>query len=91
MLFQVSGASLRVHPLHGVKVDLFKHFFNTNNTVEETGTQIRHHILRNLCSDRIVKIIRKGRKGVNARGKRKGKNMDLSKYSYILFTTKKKN
>ena len=67
-------------------MDLFDHFFNpkVSDTVEETGTQIRRHLLYNLCSDKIVKIIRKGRKGINARGKKRGKNMDLSKYILLL-------
>lgn len=77
---QVDGASL-VNPLQNATVDLFDLFFNQNvsHTVEETGTHIRKHLLYNLCSEKIVKIIRNGRKGINARGKIKGKNMNLSK------------
>ncbi|XP_045189297.2 fibroblast growth factor 18-like isoform X2 [Mercenaria mercenaria] len=78
---QVNGASLGVNPLKDVKVNLFDQFFNQNvgETIEGTGTHFRKHLLYNLCSERIVKIVKKGRKGINARGKWKGKNMDFSK------------
>ncbi|XP_060602337.1 fibroblast growth factor 18-like isoform X2 [Ruditapes philippinarum] len=80
---QVDGASLRNNPLKDAKVDFFEHFFmNVSDGIEETGTQIRKHLLYNLCSERLVKIIRKSRKGINARGKRKGKNM---KFSRLIF------
>lgn len=44
----------------------------TNTDLPETGsTQVRKHLLFNHCSDRFVKVVRRGRKGVNARGKYK--------------------
>lgn len=75
-----------MNPFKDATADLFVLFFNNNISaaVEETGTHIRRHLLYNLCSERIVKIIRKGRRGINARGKRKGRNMDLSKYPILI-------
>lgn len=75
---QVNGASLGVIPMKDAKID-FGTFFSNTTTVEETGTNIRKHLLYNLCSDRVVKIFRRGRKGINARGKVDGKNMEFSK------------
>lgn len=60
--------------------ELLERLFGKDNSVEETGTHIRKHFLYNLCSERIVKVFEKGRKGINARGKINGKHLEFSKY-----------
>lgn len=83
-VFQVNGLSLGgVNPLQDAKLEeLFERLFGKDNSVEETGTHIRKHFLYNLCSERIVKVFQKGRKGINARGKINGKHLEFSKYYY---------
>lgn len=81
----VDGAALRGNPLQDAQADLYSLFFNKNirDNFEsaKTGetTQIRKHFLYNMCSERFVKMIRKGRKGISAKGKGNSKNMDFLK------------
>ena len=83
LCFQVDGAALRGNPLKDVQADLYKLFFNQHisDNLQSSGetTQIRKHFLYNMCSERFVKVFRKGRKGIHAKGKNKSKNMDFSK------------
>ena len=88
--FQVDGAAIRGNPLKDVQADLYKLFFNNNisenfETPGET-TQIRKHFLYNMCSEKFVKVFRKGRRGIHAKGKNNSKNMDFSKYFNALYT-----
>lgn len=73
------------NPLQNADTDLFEYLFNKDvsdnleNTKPGETTQIRKHFLYNMCSEKLVKIFRKGRRGINARGKSNSKNTDFSK------------
>ena len=85
-LLQVGAA-----PLQLATGDLFHSHFNKDISdlldSLKTGetTQIRRHFLYNMCSEKFVRIKKKGRTGINAKGKISAKHMDFSKYYFIYF------
>lgn len=88
---QVNGASFGAnhhHPFQNVSENLWEDIIKNRRVNSQTAdknntalftTLIRKHYLHNMCSDLLVKVKGKGRKGINAKGKMNGTNLELSK------------